>query len=342
MYLCLLPPYRVFTMGAAPQDRVLVVFSGDEHSAFGPLENEDEAAISQISLGAPVAADAPVVSWLIKKGFAEAVDSEVSGLPPGWDDAHSRQLSSYSLNSGVIGALEIQRTIERSHAFVVGVGGIGCNIIFQLLRIGVSRFTLIDPDVVEISNLNRQVLFTSQDIGRTKVHVAREYIERNSRVPAQVVVHACDFLTFSMPRDKPCGKSLAVISGDNAAPSIHRHAAHTFFSANIPYGFASYCGRSAKLGPLVFNTAHGCGCCGILAIHIESALHPVIGPGIPSVPPSSLSTNTMLSSLFVDRWIRSLSGANVSGTITIAMDSLVTHYSPLQRLASCPVCSHAT
>jgi adenylyltransferase/sulfurtransferase len=58
------------------------------------------------------------------------------------------------------------------HALVVGAGGIGCPAGWGLVAAGVERITLIDPDVVALSNLPRQVLYAESDVGQTKAPLA--------------------------------------------------------------------------------------------------------------------------------------------------------------------------
>lgn len=61
---------------------------------------------------------------------------------------------------------------------VLGVGGLGHPLIAELMAQGVRRWTLIDPDRVEASNLHRQWLFAAADRGRLKVDVAAQWIKR--------------------------------------------------------------------------------------------------------------------------------------------------------------------
>jgi molybdopterin/thiamine biosynthesis adenylyltransferase len=65
------------------------------------------------------------------------------------------------------------RTIP-SNVLVVGMGGLGCPVTWALALAGVRRMTLIDPDVVDESNLHRQLWHHQTDIGRPKVLSAAE------------------------------------------------------------------------------------------------------------------------------------------------------------------------
>lgn len=70
-----------------------------------------------------------------------------------------------------IGGAGQQRLID-AHVALVGAGGIGAPAIQYLAAAGVGRLTLIDDDEVSLSNLQRQVLFATDDIGQPKVEAA--------------------------------------------------------------------------------------------------------------------------------------------------------------------------
>jgi len=72
--------------------------------------------------------------------------------------------------------VEGQRKLLEGSVVLIGAGGLGCPLAQYLAAAGVGRIGLVDFDVVEPSNLQRQVLYGTADVGRPKVEVARERI----------------------------------------------------------------------------------------------------------------------------------------------------------------------
>lgn len=64
------------------------------------------------------------------------------------------------------------QTLSTLGVLVVGVGGLGCQAALELARAGCGRVGLMDPDRVELSNLHRQILHRTSDLGRSKVSSA--------------------------------------------------------------------------------------------------------------------------------------------------------------------------
>src|SRR3989442_8442279 len=69
---------------------------------------------------------------------------------------------------------EGQRRLKRSSVLVVGLGGLGIPAAVYLSSAGVGRVGIADADLVEMSNLQRQFLFSEADLGRRKVDAAEE------------------------------------------------------------------------------------------------------------------------------------------------------------------------
>ncbi len=82
---------------------------------------------------------------------------------------------------GIIG----QKRVKSSKVLVVGMGGLGCPLSIYLSSLGVGTIGIVDNDKVELSNLNRQIIFNSKDIGKFKVDMAKKRIKsinNNTRV----------------------------------------------------------------------------------------------------------------------------------------------------------------
>lgn len=71
-----------------------------------------------------------------------------------------------------------QVKLRAARVTVIGAGGIGCPALQYLAAAGVGTLRIIDNDVVSLSNLQRQILFGTTDVGRPKVEVAAEAIAR--------------------------------------------------------------------------------------------------------------------------------------------------------------------
>lgn len=70
--------------------------------------------------------------------------------------------------------MEGQKRLKNSSVLVVGAGGLGSPMLLYLAAAGVGRIGIVDPDVVDMSNLQRQVLYNIADIGKSKAETARE------------------------------------------------------------------------------------------------------------------------------------------------------------------------
>lgn len=95
------------------------------------------------------------------------------------DDLSDDQLLRYSRHIlldeiGIAG----QRNLLAAHVLVVGAGGLGCAAIAYLAAAGIGTLTIVDDDVVDLTNLQRQILHTAQTIGLAKVDSARDAVKR--------------------------------------------------------------------------------------------------------------------------------------------------------------------
>lgn len=81
-----------------------------------------------------------------------------------------------------------QMTLLNSHVLIIGAGGLGVPAIAYLAAAGVGALTLIDPDNVTLSNLQRQILYREQDVGRDKVSCAADFVADRNR-DCRIITH---------------------------------------------------------------------------------------------------------------------------------------------------------
>ena len=106
-----------------------------------------------------------------------------------------------------------QAKLKDSHVAVIGAGGIGCPAITYLAAAGVGKLTIVDHDTVELSNLQRQPLFTDADIGSPKAEVAADAARRIN--PHVIAVAANQRLGTENAERLLAGASLILDGCDN-------------------------------------------------------------------------------------------------------------------------------
>lgn len=118
----------------------------------------------------------------------------------------------YDRNIGTVSSEE-QELLKGKSVCVIGCGGLGGGIIEGLTRLGVGRLTIVDGDVFDASNLNRQVLSSEKNIGREKATEGRRQMaEINSEVE---VCPICAFYTEENSREIVKGHDVVVDALDN-------------------------------------------------------------------------------------------------------------------------------
>ena len=75
---------------------------------------------------------------------------------------------------------EGQSKLKSSKVLVVGAGGLGCPVLQYLTAAGVGTIGIVDPDTVERSNLQRQILYTVDDLGKSKAVCAAKHLQQRN------------------------------------------------------------------------------------------------------------------------------------------------------------------
>ncbi len=128
----------------------------------------------------------------------------------GIKERHSRNIPALSP--------EDMEKLAGSKVLVVGCGGLGGNIIEYLARTGVGSLVVADGDVFEESNLNRQILSTSDNLGKNKAAAAAERVKAID--PSVDVTPVCEFMTKENAAGMMAGVDLVIDALDSAAARL--------------------------------------------------------------------------------------------------------------------------
>jgi molybdopterin/thiamine biosynthesis adenylyltransferase len=111
--------------------------------------------------------------------------------------------------------VEGQQRLRDAHVLILGAGGLGSPAALYLAASGVGRLTLVDDDAVDLTNLQRQILHSTERIGRNKAQSGRETLKSlNPDCEVEAVTRRADDATLAALLD---GVSVALDCSDNFA-----------------------------------------------------------------------------------------------------------------------------
>ncbi len=165
---------------AADRDLMVTRASAEELFARAP-EPKSYAVVSSDHTYAGENARAAVLAWLNERHprapKPEPVSSQSARVVSPVRSAGLRRYSRHLLIPEI--GLAGQERLLRARVLVVGAGGLGSPVLQYLAAAGVGRIGIVDDDVVDLTNLQRQTLFATPDVGRQKADVAAERVARS-------------------------------------------------------------------------------------------------------------------------------------------------------------------
>jgi bacteriocin biosynthesis cyclodehydratase domain-containing protein len=188
----------------------------------------------------------------------DAADDEL--VPAAELERFDRQLRYFSDLGGEVTPSECQRRLREAKVAVLGVGGLGGWSAWALACTGVGEMWLIDGDRVEVSNLNRQILYTEADAGLLKVECAAARL-RAFNSAAKITTAARRLEGEEDIAEFIDGADVVIDAADWPAHEIERWCNSACFKAGIPYITMSHFPPIARVGPLYVPGKTGCFVC---------------------------------------------------------------------------------
>jgi molybdopterin/thiamine biosynthesis adenylyltransferase len=218
---------------------------------------------------------------------------------------------------------EGQAKLKDSHAVIAGVGGLGCVSASYLAAAGVGHITIVDADIVELPDLNRQILYSEEDIGKKKVTVAKSRLSRlNSGVEiTPVFAEITEENVLSLIK----GAGVVVDGLDNSATRL------VVNTACVKQKMAYIYGGVSRLRGMVTTIIPGKTPC-LACLRPEG----VGGLGVLGVTPAIIAS---LQALEAIKLLIGQSPALAGKLLLFRGDDMKFQLLEIRRNESCPVCS---
>jgi len=194
--------------------------------------------------------------------IADAEALSTAGLSDDEAARYSRNLNAWAaLTADGRSATALQRELGQGHVLMLGVGGLGTVAALALAMAGCGRLSLVDFDVVELQNLNRQLLYGIADLGKGKIHAAEAGLRLvNPHVKVSTLnakLTGPDQVRNLIESIKP---DIVVSAVDRPTVAVDRWINDACFALGIPFNGNSVSGLTGLLWTKIPGET-GCFCC---------------------------------------------------------------------------------
>lgn len=315
--------------------------SGTEHVIRAP--NSDDRAILRELAEGPVAVEpgtavAERVQPLIDAGAVVPMPqlSDLGGTDAARFDRQLPYLEDFG--DPVAG----QRRLRAGSVAVIGCGGLGTWALGALASAGVGHFVLVDDDEVALSNLNRQILYGVDDVGRAKVDCATAWLRRFD--PSITVETRRELVAGPTDLDALEGCDAWLLTADWPPYEITRWVNAASLAHGIPYLVAGQQPPLVKVGPAYIPGRGACFTCHERRLRQAFPLYDELADERARIPPSATTlgpASALIGSLLALEVMHLVLGAEPAThdrMLVVDIRTLQTSWETIERDPACPDC----
>ena len=277
-------------------------------------------------------------------GLVEDAADDARHLDPTGLERYDRQLRYFGDLAGAgVSRAAAQARLEAATVAVLGLGGLGGMAATMLTVCGVGTIVGVDHDVVELSNLARQVLFGQDDLGRLKVDAAADRLgQLNVRSRFHGIPRRLD--STAAVAEAIAGADFVVAAVDWPADRISGWVNDACWAAGIPYVGMSQHPPLVRVGPTYLPGATGCLTCQEAAYRRRFPLFDAARAAIADDSPAATYAPAcgLIGSLVANEAIAHITGltpvACLGRSVVIDLTTLAVTHEDVPRDPDCRIC----
>jgi molybdopterin-synthase adenylyltransferase len=316
----------------------------DEHVVRAP-NDEDRALLLRL---AHEAVAAPAGGHIASR-IAPLVAAGVVVADPSSPPLDAREVERFDRQLPYLAELgdprDVQRRLRAGRVVVLGCGGLGTWALGALASVGIGRFVLIDHDTIELSNLNRQILYGEADLGKSKVAVAAEWLRRfDPTIQVRSVSRRVEAPDDLVP--VVTGADAVVLVADWPPYDLARWVNEACVSQRVPFVTAGQQPPLVKIGPTYIPGRGACLACHETAVRRGFPLYDELAtyrrrdpPRATTLGPASGLIGTLLGLEVMHLLASSNPPATHDRALLIDIGTFETRWETIERDLDCACCA---